>query len=115
MRETYKVPWYKDLHNLMIGVGVIVTAVLFWWSSGWAGIPLSNGTYSCTFDDGSGLPAMYTHEATVSRGEVVEVRRSSIFDGRLVRWTDAKRKDPNTFLVTVSEKGSGGSRLTCTY
>lgn len=58
---------------------------------------------------------MYMHEATVSSGEVVEVRHSSVWDGLPVRWTDAERKDPNTFLVTVFEDGRDGSRLTCTH
>ena len=56
---------------------------------------------------------MHMHEATASDGDVVDVRHGSFWDGASVSWTDAERKDPSNFLVTVFENDSGSSRLLC--
>lgn len=107
--------------NWFIGIGVVVTAVSIWFTSGQPGIPLHDGDYGCSAGAlAVGVAVGAGPGATVEDGKVVDVWNFDMRTGRKtsLRWRDAERMDPKKFSVTSAvpaPNGRGGTRHTRTY
>lgn len=108
-----KLPWHLNSTNWFILAGIIGTCVFGWFAAGQPGVPLKDGDYGCSAQNGA-IPGP---GATVVNGRVVDAWDFDSSTGATpsVPFRNPERKNPGMF--TMTSVGPGGHRyeFECTY
>lgn len=111
-----ELPWYLNFSNWFILAGIIGACLLWWFAQGQPGLPLKDGDYGCRTPTQGGF-SIPGPGATVVNGKVVAAWDFDFATGTTssVPFSNAERRDPNSFTMISVALGGYQYEFECTY